>query len=285
MDKPMFDPSAWAGKGQTATKEKPADELAFNPAAAAEKATALKQAQIALVNLPSGPVPAWSFSSLTRYESCPYAVYLSKVEKAPDPSGPAADRGSAIHKECEDYIQGFTSEQTSNMKRFSALIDSLREKYADGIVEIEQDWAFDREWSVTGWSAPDCWARVKLDVMLHESETSGRVYDWKTGKKFGNEVKHSQQLQLYAIAAFIRYPKLEFVDGRMIYLDKGEELSMQYTREQALMFKPRWESRAFRLTTATDFQPKPSTHNCRWCAHGKIQEGRTEPACKWRVDA
>lgn len=284
MDKPAFNPAAWAHKGATAQPTAPPEKLAFNPAAAAEKANAAKQAEIALVNLPAGPVAAWSFSALTRFEDCPYAIYLSKVEKAPDPSGPAADRGSAIHKECEDYIQGELSEQTPNMAKFTDLIDSVRASYEAGEVEIEQDWAFNREWSVTGWTAADCWARVKLDVMHHESETCGHIYDWKTGRKFGNEVKHSQQLQLYAIAAFVRYPQLQFVKGEMIYLDKGERLAMEYTREQALLFKPQWERRALRMTTETEFKPKPSRHACRWCAHGKVQEGYDEPVCKWRVE-
>ena len=42
----------------------------------------------------------------------------------------------------------------------------------------------------------------KLDAYVKEDDTSARVIDYKTGKRFGNEIGHSQQCLLYAIAAF-----------------------------------------------------------------------------------
>lgn len=102
-----------------------------------------------------------------------------------------------------------------------------------------------------------------------------------TGKKFGNELKHNQQGMGYAIAAFARYPELEFVEVQFAYLDKNDELRGSYTRRQAELLQPGLTLRADKMTTATEFEPKPSFHACRWCPHAKVQEGYDEPACKW----
>lgn len=102
-----------------------------------------------------------------------------------------------------------------------------------------------------------------------------------TGKKFGNELKHNQQGMGYAIAAFARYPELEFVEVQFAYLDKNDELRGSYTRRQAELLQPGLTLRADKMTTATEFEPAPSFHACRWCPHAKVQEGYDEPACKW----
>ena len=601
MDRPTFNPGAF-GSGKVAVEEKPfvRDNTAFNPAAITARFEAKQQQIIDLRTAPLGPVRAWSMSRLFDFENCPHAVYLSKVENMPSPSGPAAERGTAIHNHIEGYIQGEHAEVIKEMAGFRPLIDLLRDEFAAARVEVEGDWAFDRTWNTTGWSAKDAWARFKLDAIHFQSDTSAKVIDWKglaldtrlptptgwttmadvqvgdqvlggngqpctvvgksqvhnrtcyrltfddtasvvcddehlwsttahgvistadiaklraageqvymavanptdletvelpidpyilglwlgdgkhtsgeiskpdsaiwdyvsergfhcggdisaknhceartvyglrtalrkagllgnkhipaqylrasrqqridllqglmdsdgnanphrkqcvfttcdralsdsvmellfslgqrpnqavttqrgfgktvtaypvhfrplhglqpfvlprkadrvgdwgpgrsgtrrlvsieqiasvptqciavdspdhtylcterwlvthnTGKKFGNELKHNQQGMGYAIAAFARYPELEFVEVQFAYLDKFDELRGSYTRQQAELLRPMLEERADKMTTCTDFEPKPSFHACRWCPHAKVQEGRDEPACKW----
>lgn len=275
-----FNPGAFAsGKVQVAPTER--DTTAFNPAALRENFERKQQQIIDLRTAPLGPVGAWSMSRLFDYENCPHAVYLSKVEKMPTPSGPAAERGTQIHNHIEGYIQAEHADVIKEMQGFQKLIDHLREGFADGRVEVEGDWAFDRSWTPTAWAAPNAWGRFKLDALEHQSDTSAKVIDWKTGKKFGNELKHNQQGMGYAIAAFARYPQLEFVEVQFAYLDKNDELRGSYTRRQAELLRPGLTERADKMTTATEFEPKPSFHACRWCPHAKVQEGRDEPACKW----
>ena len=52
-----------------------------------------------------GLVPAWSYSGLKVFETCPYRTYISKVKKVYEEAGPAAERGSRIHQLAEDYVQ------------------------------------------------------------------------------------------------------------------------------------------------------------------------------------
>lgn len=278
--KETFNPAAF-GSGKVVVAPTEVDTTQFNPAAISAKFQAKQQAVINLRTAPLGPVAAWSMSRLFDFESCPHSVYLSKVMKMPTPSGPAAERGTQIHDHIEKYIQGEHADVIKEMNGFIKLIDHLREGFAEAQVEVEGDWAFDRQWNVTGWSDRNSWARFKLDALEHQSPTSAKVIDWKTGKKFGNEMKHNQQGMGYAIAAFNRYPELEFVEVQFVYLDKIDELRGSYTRQQAALLQPGLEHRADLMTTCTDFEAKPSFHACRWCAHGKVQEGQDEPACKW----
>lgn len=286
MSDMAFDPSKFADASKPIEKP-PAGGLpnfTFSPENFEKHQQSLreKEAQelLELRNKPLGPIKAWSFSGHQNFADCPHKVYLSKVERMPDPSGPAAERGTRIHTDIENFIQGETDQLCKEAaKHFAGLVTDLRDEYADGTVEIEGDWGFDRDWNITGWTDPDVWARIKLDAIKHESPTSAVIYDWKSGRKFGNEMKHAQQLQLYAIGSFMRFPELEFVTGKMIYVDKNDELPASYTREEAMAFIDKWNRRGLEMTTATSFEPTPGPSACRWCPHGKVQEGYDKPAC------
>jgi CRISPR/Cas system-associated exonuclease Cas4 (RecB family) len=277
MTRQMFNPV-----GETAPAA-PVERKVFNPADdhAREKAIILRKEE--LKTAPLGPLKTWSFSALSTFEQCPYRSYLTRVEGAKEPSGTAADRGTKLHGYIEDYIQGKEPELHNEIKHFVPLIDDLRAKHEEGTVEVEGNWAFDRNWNQTDWSSPDTWGRVKLDAIEFEGETSAVIIDWKSGKKFGNEVKHATQLVVYAIATFERFPDLEYLTGMMAYIDKNEELKGSYTRELAMQLKPKIEQRALAMTTAIEFPPKPSQQNCRWCHLKKPLEGEEEARCKWGV--
>ena len=214
-----------------------------------------------------GLIPAWSHSTLKTFESCAYRSYIAKVKRIQEDFGPAAKRGSAIHKLAEDYVRGQLPEFPSDLKKFKSKYEELRKLFTATKVEVEGDWGFTIDWEPCAWMAPDVWARIKLDAIVHETDTSALVIDYKTGKMFGNEISHSQQALTYAIGSFFRYPKLEHVQTELWYLDHGETTLQAYTRDQAMVFMPKLLERAIEMTTATTFPPNPSTYNCRWCSY------------------
>lgn len=233
-----------------------------------------------------GPVTAWSYSALKVFEECAYRTYISRVKRIPEPSSPAADRGSMIHDEAENYVNGTLDEFPASLKKFTTEFKELREQYngnwhlkPDVLVELEGEWAFTSDWQPTAWLAGDCWVRIKLDAYVKEDQTSARVIDYKTGKKFGNEVGHGQQCLLYAIAAFMRDPELQFVKTELWYLDQGETTTQSFTRDEAMMFFPGFHSRGVKMTTTKDFDPTPSKAACRWCSYRKGDF----PECQWGV--
>lgn len=226
-----------------------------------------------------GPIIAWSYSALKVFEECPYRAYIQRVKKVPEPSSPAADRGSAIHQEAEDYVNATLGEFPENLKKFKNEFEELRRLFEEAKVELEGEWGFTKDWEPCGWMEGRTWARIKLDALVNESETSARVIDYKTGKRYGNEITHSQQALLYAIATFLRYPNLEFVQTELWYLDKGETAKQTYTRKEAMAFFPGFNARAIKMTTETEFNPTPSKSACRWCSY----KNGDDPQCQWGV--
>lgn len=227
-----------------------------------------------------GPVVAWSYSALKVFEECPYRTYISRVKRIPEPSSPAADRGSQIHDEAEKYVDGRIEEFPDSLMKFEKQFADLRAGYLDGTVELEGEWGFTTDWKPTGWLSDDTWARIKLDAYVMQDKTSARVIDYKTGKRFGNEIAHSQQCLLYAIAAFARDPDLEYVRTELWYLDKAETATQDYTRKEAMQFMPSFHERGVKMTTETEFAPTPSSSACRWCSYRKGEH----PECQWGVD-
>lgn len=229
-----------------------------------------------------GPLKTWSYSARKVFEECAYRSYLERVKKLDTPSSPAADRGTAIHQEAEDYVSGLIGDLPKSLKKFDSEFLQLRNLYEAGKVEVEGDWGFTLDWEPCGWMAPDVWARVKLDVLVMEDDKSARVIDHKTGKHWGNEVPHSQQALLYAIAAFLRYPSLQYSMTEMWYLDHGKTMKKAYSREQAMIFLPSQYQRAITMTTATEFEPSPNKQTCRFCSF-KDTQGEHDAPCVWGV--
>jgi hypothetical protein len=225
-----------------------------------------------------GPVPVWSFSTLKDFESCKYRVYLSKVAKMPHPV-PAANsplvRGNRIHDAAEKYVTGETDDihgdgnLIKELENFAGSLERLKEQYLEGIIEVEQNWGFTSDWASCTWKDKALWCRMKLDVLLFDGEDSAYVIDYKSGKKFGNEIKHTDQGLSYAIGTIMRYPQIQTVQVEFWYTDlkKDNTLKKLFNRNQLMMLVPHLEERAHKMTSCTNFEPSPSVHTCKWCPH------------------
>jgi CRISPR/Cas system-associated exonuclease Cas4 (RecB family) len=223
----------------------------------------------------AGPITAWSFSRLLQFEKCPHSLELSAVRKLPKPvqaeDNPMA-RGNRIHKLAEDYVSGKIEAMPNELSKQSDLFKLLREEFTAGTTIVEEDWGFDLDWAPTGWFDDDVWNRSKCDVVRTlEGGRHVHVIDWKTGKKHGNEVKHIQQGQLYAVCAAIKYPDAVKITSEIAYLDHNvPSLKKTYTREILVHYMSRFTERGLKLTNATQFPPKPNAMNCKYCDYGEF---------------
>jgi len=227
------------------------------------------------------PLKSWSFSSLTEFESCKYRSFLKRVQKIPEPERPlppgktehANDRGSRIHDTAELFVRGkakFGHEMNSFQQEFM----SMQNSFKDGRVSLEGEWGMSSGWEPAEWKK--AWLRLKLDALVFITPTEAVAVDYKTGRKFGNEVKHAEQLQLYQLVTFLRYPQLEKVHTELWYLDQDEITSMTYLRNQGLRFRQKWDMRAEKMTSAVDFPPNPNVWTCKWCMYGPKGSGVCE---------
>lgn len=226
---------------------------------------------------------SWSFSKLGDFEKCKKYFWLKHEEKIPEPERPlpkgktehANDRGSRIHDNCEQYVRGDHDALCSEAdKHFGTHIDFLRLLHKEGKVELEGEWGMDRDWEIAEWKG--AWLRLKLDVLVHVGSDEAVVIDYKSGRKFGNEVKHAQQLQLYALVTFLRFPHLEVISAELWYIDQGETTRQTFTRAQALRFKSGFDRSGKNIVSTSAWPANPNKWSCQWCPYGPEHTGHCE---------
>lgn len=227
-------------------------------------------------------IVSWSHSKLGDFERCRFACKLKHLDRIPEPERPlppgklehANDRGSRVHDSCEMYVSGQTDELAPEAALyFGPELDLMRVLHEQGHVSLEGEWGMDKNWEVAPWKG--AWLRLKLDAAVFLDDEAV-VIDYKTGKKFGNEVKHAEQLQLYALVTALRYPHLKRITAELWYLDQDETTRMTLTRDQALRFRAGFHKRGEALTTCDDWKPNPSRFVCKWCQYGPWNGGQCE---------
>lgn len=215
-----------------------------------------------------------SYSRLLDFESCRYKAFLKHVERIPDPSPHvAADRGTDIHNRLELFVRGKGDAPTEALKHFSDEVSSLKNHFDNGNASLEGEWAFDNNWVPTAWKGG--WFRLKADAVVYLSKHHAAVVDYKTGKRFGNELKHAEQLQLYALAVLLREPDVEHVTAELWYLDQNEIATCETSRQHGMRALKGFDNRARKMTTATTFHPNPNAYSCKWCPYKPEHLGGT----------
>lgn len=222
----------------------------------------------------SDTITSWSYSRLLDYEKCPLSAKLKFIDKLPQESGPAAERGTAIHQLAEDYVSGKIKKLPSELNKFVHEFAAIKAQYEQGIVSLEGDWGFTEDWEPCGFK--EAWLRMKLDARVRLSKTQSVVIDYKTGKRYNNELKHGEQTVLYGIAEVLREPDVQEVFVELWYLDLGELKSTKYTREELLRYLPPFEKRGKSVTRATRFPANPSVNACKWCSFGPDKGAQCE---------
>ena len=216
---------------------------------------------------------SWSFSRLRDFERCKLAYKIKHLDKVPEPPRllppgkleHANDRGSRIHDSAEQFVRG-KGPFIPELKKFEPEFNQLRHFFLAGKVEMEENWAHDIDWEIADWSTG--WLRLKVDAIVHASKHEAVIVDFKTGRKFGNEIFHASQLQLYALIGFLRYPELEVIHTEDWYVDVDELTSHKFTRDQALRFKRSFNKRGLAVTTNKNWPANPNKFSCRWCPYG-----------------
>lgn len=225
-------------------------------------------------NSKAGYIASWSFSRLTEFESCKYRTKLKVVDKIPEPERPlkpgqtehANDRGTRIHESCELYVRDMAP-LPKEAEKFRDVFESLKNWYAKGKATLEEEWGFDRNWEPCEYK--DAWLKVKCDAVVHRTSKSIAVIDYKTGRKKGNEIKHAEQVQLYALCAAIKYPKAENITVELWYLDQDDETVETKSADKWRYALKLFNNRGLKMTNETEFKPSPSVFACQYCPYNQ----------------
>lgn len=215
-----------------------------------------------------------SYSKLVDFEQCPRRAKMKHIDKVAEEKAPAAERGTEIHQKAEDFVRGLIQDIPPELLKFETEFNILQREFPKGNISLEGEWGFDKDWHPTEYKS--AWLRMKADGVFFKTVKHAVVIDYKTGRSWGNELKHSEQVLLYAIATFINYPYLDEIEVELWYLDQNEILAKTYTREQALRMLQMFERRMKKVTSATEFPANPTVITCKYCPFGPNKGGQCE---------
>lgn len=234
-------------------------------------------------------ISAWSFSRLEVYKNCPRQAklkYVSRCTEAPRPKPVkgkehANERGSRVHDNAENYVLSKEDTLCTEAKYFEDELLCLRimKECHPERVQTEEMWLFDKDWNVLPPETSDdpetrktIWLRIIADLQIWNHEmTTCQIIDYKTGKRDRNEIKHGKQLQLYQLAGFMRYPKLQHVKASLWYIDLNLQIDTPFTREKGLKYFSIYNDQAITMCADTEFEVRASAYRCRFCPFGPIQ--------------
>lgn len=232
------------------------------------------------VVIPIKPLTSWSFSRYSDYKQCPAKFKYKHLMKLPEPKSSALERGAAIHTMAEQYIKGVLAKLPKELASFDDEFKALRKHYkkTPERMVVEDNWAFTRQWVQTEWNDWDrCWVRIKLDC-AHRIDDAAilTVRDWKTGKlREELYLEYLEQLELYALAAFLLYPEVQEVRPELDYLDLGvvhPTEPLVFKRADLPRLKQVWEDRVVPMFKDQRFAPRPND-KCHFCAFSRAKGG------------
>ena len=153
-------------------------------------------------------LPAWTFSQLEKFETCPKQFYHVRVAKDIIESQTEATLwGSRVHTAMEDRIRDGTPlpEGMEQWEGFAKQICAMPgEKLA------EEKMALDKSFQPAEWD--NAWTRGIADLLIVHGNKAATL-DYKTGKR-----KLTNQLMLYAAYTFAHYPEVETVTTGFVWL-------------------------------------------------------------------
>lgn len=207
---------------------------------------------------------AWSYSSLTSYETCPRRYYLTKVTKAiKEPQTDATIHGNQVHKALELYVAG-TDALPEKYAAYKPVADKIRA--TPGVKRLEYKFALTESLRETEYFAKDVWLRGVLDVGITRPK-SVIVLDYKTGKRKVD----GDQLRLFAMASLALWPHVDTVRTGFIWLGTGQMDTQTYTRADQQEIHQEFSARVHRIERSQfneDWPPRPSGLCRAWCPVG-----------------
>lgn len=208
---------------------------------------------------------AWGFSKLDVYRTCPRKFKYQFIDKLPQPDSPAMARGSKIHEGLEMFLNGWGS-IPEEAKKWEEPLTALK---LHPNVKGEQALGFNKDWTLRkDWYGPECWLRVKMDAYYFDAKEFVAI-DYKTGKY---RVPSTDQVELYGCAGIELAPHVQTARVEMWFIDTEETYSKEYSKQELLHLRAKFEKAVAPLYAEVQWKPNPS-RECRWCPYSKTKGG------------
>jgi hypothetical protein len=212
-------------------------------------------------------MPSWSYSSLTKFETCARQYAIIKVYKrVKETQGEEMKWGNAVHKMMEERVRDGIA-LPDNCQKWEPLAKKLENM--NGEKFFEQEFSFNELLEPVGWWDETSWCRGKLDFWVKKG-SKAIVYDYKTGKI----KKDLEQMRLFAAFVMQAHPEIETVETGYIWLAHAKINVERFTRADLPVIWNDFAHRARRLNMAYDqdkWVPNPSGLCKGWCPVGRTE--------------
>jgi len=210
----------------------------------------------------------YSYSSIKTYEECPAKYKFSRILRLPQPSGPAAERGTLIHAEIEEALNGGLVLLSADVEHLANSIEVWRKSGA----QSELEFAFDKHWHEVSYKSDSAIFRGIIDLYM-EHDDQAVVIDFKTGK----ERDYQDQVKVYSAAILATKPHINSVRNIIEFIDqKKTKEYVPVRRENLSELKSLLIGRLMAVELDKIYAPNPNQF-CRWCHYRKDNGG----PCKW----
>lgn len=202
--------------------------------------------------------PAWTYSQLDTFESCPRKFYHIKVKRdVADPPTVHTEWGTKVHAAFEGFVKDSVL-LPEGMEQWQPLASKLANLPGDKL--CEKQYALDRNFQPTTWNK--AWTRGVADLVVINGKNA-IVADYKTGKR-----KPTEQLDLYAAYVFHHHPDVQKVTTGFVWLKERKIDWQPRTRNELPII---WQSLAPRVKKLEnayerDSWPAKTSGLCKaWC--------------------
>ena len=192
-------------------------------------------------------LPAWSFSSLKGFLTCPKQYYHLRVAKDYVSAPTAATLyGTEFHKACEDYVRELVPLE-ARFAHVQPTLDALRAIRGEHLCEYKM--ALNDQLLPCEFFAKDCFIRGIGDLIILQRERGvAFVVDYKTGKS--SRYADTGQLELMALMIFVLFPEIKEVRGKLLFVVPGDVIEGTYHRKDRKKAWAEWLGKYSQLTAA-----------------------------------
>jgi CRISPR/Cas system-associated exonuclease Cas4 (RecB family) len=210
----------------------------------------------------------YSYSSIKTYEQCPQKFKFGRIDKLPEPSGEAAERGKALHSAIEANIKGETNVLPIEIEHIRSSINELKTMNA----VPEKQFAIDIDWKPVTFFSKKARFRGVIDIYAKNNDKA-IVLDWKSGKVRD----YSDQVRTYAAVSFAIDEELQAIKPIIAFIDQKKEVEYpSIPREVYPSLRAEIERRMSKIDNDTVYAPNPGIL-CKWCHYRKDNGG----PCQW----
>ena len=203
-------------------------------------------------------MPAWTYSQIDSFESCPRKYFHLKVLRdIKEPPTEATIWGEKVHTAMEYRIKEGTPlpEGMTQWEGIAAKFEAL-----PGDKHCELQMAVDKNFQPAEWG--NAWSRGIADLLVIHGDQAG-IFDYKTGKR-----KLTEQLQLYAGYTFAKYPQVNYVTTGFVWMRDKKIDKAKFHRDEVPAIWREFLPRVRKLESAyeRDAWPCRPSGLCRgWC--------------------